>query len=540
MPSDKDKRIYFFAPGKTEGCAAQKDLLGGKGANLCDMTRAGLPVPPGFVITTQACADYHKRGQRLPPGLMDEVQDALARLEKATRKRFGDPARPLLLSVRSGAAVSMPGMMDTILNLGMNDAVTAGLAKLTGNRRFAWDCYQRLISMFGEVVMGIGRDAFDVGADELDEDQLPRVVEHYKQVYHDRTGRDWPQEPFAQLEAAIGAVFRSWNAPRAVRYRQINSIHKLAGTAVTVQAMVFGNAGDDCATGVAFTRNPSTGKNELYGEFLVNAQGEDIVAGLRTPLPLAEMKHALPRMYRQLRSLKGVLETRYRDMQDIEFTVEHGKLYLLQTRTGKRTAAAAVKIAVDLVREGLIDRKTALGRVDAAQIAQLCRPRFDPAAVTMPIATGLPASPGPAVGRIAFMADEAERRAKAGEKIILVRVETDTNDIGGMHAAAGILTASGGMTSHAAVEARAMDKPCVVGAGMLAINAKTRRLTVGGRAFGPDDWLSIDGSTGEVFAGRVPVVQTRPTGAMRTFLGWSRPCPPEGTTRRSSRGKRNS
>jgi pyruvate,orthophosphate dikinase len=532
-PSKPRKRIYFFANSKAEGRAEQRMLLGGKGANLHDMTRCDLPVPPGFTITTQTCADYYQAGGKLPAGLMGQVRKSLARLEKVTGKRFGHPDGPLLVSVRSGAAVSMPGMMDTILNLGLNDATAQGLARLTGNERFAYDSYRRLIQMFGDVVMGISRDDFDAemsavkrSAGVEDDAHLPPadlkdLVRRYKQVYRRSVGADWPQDPLEQLERAIEAVFKSWNTARAVRYRQINKIDGLLGTAVNVQAMVFGNLGGDSGTGVAFTRDPSTGENRFYGEFLLNAQGEDLVAGLRTPLPISEMRRKLPKSYRELLKIKDLLERRYKDVQDFEFTIEQNKLYMLQTRTGKRSAQAAVRIAVEMVKEKLIDRETALLRVDPAALEQLLQPAFAPAAKKEMIALGLPASPGAAVGRLAFSAGEAEERAKAGEKIILVRPETDPADIAGIHVAEGVLTSTGGMTSHAAVVARGMGKPCVVGAAELKIDQKNRMLGIAGRTFGPKDWLSIDGGKGEVYAGQVPLVPAELSGPFRTFMRWA-------------------
>lgn len=527
------KRVYFFAPHQAEGRADQKPLLGGKGANLHDMSSIGLPVPPGFTITTETCAAYNQAGGKLPAGLMEEVGANLARLEKATGKRFGEAGNPLLVSVRSGAAVSMPGMMDTVLNLGLNDAVTEGLAKLTGNERFAYDSYRRLINMFGDVVMGIGHEEFEhqlsevkqekgvINDTDLSAEDLKEVVRRYKGVYAEHLEEEWPQEPLTQLEQAIEAVFKSWNTPRAIRYRQINDIRGLLGTAVNVQTMVFGNMGEDSGTGVAFTRNPSTGENKFYGEFLINAQGEDVVAGIRTPLPIVQMRSKLPRMHKELLKNKDVLEKRYKDVQDFEFTIEKNKLYLLQTRTGKRTAQAAVRIAVEMVKEKLIDEKTALLRVDAASLDQLLHPTFDPGAEKMIIATGLPASPGAAVGKIAFTADEAEERVHKGEKVILARRETEPADIGGMHVAEGILTSTGGMTSHAAVVARGMGAPCVAGAGSLHIDQAKRRLSVNGKSYGPNDWISIDGSKGEVYAGQVSLIEAELTGPFKTIMAWA-------------------
>jgi pyruvate,orthophosphate dikinase len=532
-PRKTTKRVYFFGAGKAEGRAEMKLLLGGKGANLADMTLAGLPVPPGFTITTETCKEYYDHGGRLPEGLMDEVREHLSRVEKLTGKNFGDPDNPLLVSVRSGAAVSMPGMMDTVLNLGLNDAVTQGLARLTNNDRFAYDSYRRLINMFGDVVMGIGHEEFEHELSEvkrfkgvandtdLSADDLKEVVRRYKELYREHLRADWPQDPMKQLEQAIEAVFKSWNTERAERYRQIHEIRGLAGTAVNVQTMVFGNMGDDCATGVAFTRNPSTGENKFYGEFLINAQGEDVVAGIRTPIPCDEMPKYLPQSWKELLRIKDLLEKRYREVQDFEFTIERKKLYMLQTRTGKRTAQAAVRIAVEMVKEKLIDEKTAVLRVDPASLDQLLHPTFDPGANRNVLAKGLPASPGAAVGRIAFTAQEAEDRVHAGEKIILVRRETEPADIGGMHVSEGILTSTGGMTSHAAVVARGMGTPCVAGVGALDIDAKHRTLSVNGRTFGPDAWISLDGSTGEVMEGQVPTVEPSLTGPFKTIMQWA-------------------
>ncbi|HSV16543.1 MAG TPA: pyruvate, phosphate dikinase, partial [Tepidisphaeraceae bacterium] len=470
------KRVYFFGNGKAEGGAHLKDLLGGKGANLADMTLVPLPVPPGFTITTETCAEYNNGGQKLPRGLMDDVRTNITKVEKATGKKFGDVNNPLLVSARSGAKMSMPGMMDTVLNIGLNDRVVEGLARLSGNERFAYDSYRRLINMFGDTVMGVDHHHFEHeltavknnrGAKvdtDLDVDALKEVVQRYKQVYKQHVGSDFPQDPFTQLEHAIEAVFKSWMGDRAIRYRQLNDIRGLAGTAVNVQAMVYGNMGDDSATGVAFTRNPSTGGNKFYGEFLINAQGEDVVAGIRTPIPCEQMGEWSQKSWKELLKIKDVLEKRYKDVQDFEFTIEKGKLYMLQTRNGKRTAPAAVRIAVEMIKEKLIDEKTGILRVDPASLDQLLHPTFDPKAARNVLARGLPASPGAAVGKIAFTAEEAEKRVAGGEKIILVRRETEPADIGGMHVSEGILTSTGGMTSHAAVVARGMGTPCVAGA----------------------------------------------------------------------------
>ncbi len=528
------KRVYFFGAGKAEGRAEMKALLGGKGANLADMTLVPLPVPAGFTITTETCAEYNNGGQKLPRGLMDEVKLNLAKVEKASGKKFGDPKNPLLVAVRSGAQVSMPGMMDTVLNIGLNDAVVEGLAALTSNERFAYDSYRRLINMFGDTVMGVDHHHFEHELDavkhargvKLDTDlrteDLKEVVKRYKAVYEKHVGSPFPQNPLVQLEHSIEAVFKSWMGDRAIKYRQLNDIRGLAGTAVNVQAMVFGNMGDDSATGVAFTRNPSTGENQFYGEFLVNAQGEDVVAGIRTPLPCAtEMPKWSKKAWQELLAVKKTLEQRYKDVQDFEFTIERGTLYMLQTRNGKRTAAAAVKIAVDMVKEKLIDEETAILRVDPASLDQLLHPTFDPKAAKSVLAKGLPASPGAAVGKIAFTAEEAEQRVANGERIILVRRETEPADIGGMHVSEGILTSTGGMTSHAAVVARGMGTPCVAGAGALHIDPRSKTLRIGDKTFGVNDYISLDGSTGEVMEGQVPTVEASLTGPFAQIMKWA-------------------
>jgi pyruvate, orthophosphate dikinase len=528
------KRVYFFGNGKAEGGAHLKDLLGGKGANLADMTLVPLPVPPGFTITTETCGEYNDLGQKLPPGLMKEVKANLEKIEKASGKKFGDSKNPLLVAVRSGAKVSMPGMMDTVLNIGLNDEVVEGLAHLSGNERFAYDSYRRLINMFGDTVMGVDHHHFEHelsavkaarGAKldtDLDAEGLKEVVRQYKKVYHQNVGADFPQDPLIQLEHSIEAVFKSWMGDRAIRYRELNDIRGLRGTAVNVQSMVFGNMGNDCATGVAFTRNPSTGENRFYGEFLINAQGEDVVAGIRTPLDCqTEMGKWSKKSWQELLKVKDTLEKRYREIQDFEFTIEKGKLFMLQTRTGKRTAMAAVKIAVDLVKEGLIDEKTAVLRVDPQSLDQLLHPTFDPKARRDVLARGLPASPGAAVGKIAFTAEEAEKRVAAGEKIILVRRETEPADIGGMHVSEGILTSTGGMTSHAAVVARGMGTPCVAGAGAVVIDAANRLVKIGDKTLGPDHFISIDGATGEVMDGSVPTVEASLSGAFAIVMKWA-------------------
>jgi pyruvate,orthophosphate dikinase len=528
------KRVYYFGPGKTEGRADMKDLLGGKGANLADMTTAGLPVPAGFTITTETCGEYNDRGQKLPAGLMAEVRANIAKVEKATGKKFGNSKNPLLLACRSGAKISMPGMMDTVLNIGLNDQVVEGMAELTGNERFAYDSYRRLINMFGDTVMGVDHEHFEhelsavkrnrgVELDtDLDTHGLREVVERYKRIYREHVGSDFPQDPYEQVEASIEAVFKSWMGDRAIKYRQINEVRGLLGTAVNVQAMVFGNMGDDSATGVAFTRNPSTGENKFFGEFLVNAQGEDVVAGIRTPLDCAtEMGKWSTKSWKELLKVKDLLEKRYKDVQDFEFTIEKGKLYMLQTRTGKRNAVSAVHIAVEMVKERLINEETALLRVDPASLDQVLHPTFDPAADRKVIAKGLNASPGGAVGKLAFTAHEAHERTQNGEKVLLVRKETSPEDVQGMHSAVGILTSTGGMTSHAAVVARGWGKTCVAGAGALQIDEKGRRLTVNGKSYGPDDYLSIDGSTGEVIEGQMPTVEPQMTGPFGTIMKWA-------------------
>jgi pyruvate,orthophosphate dikinase len=533
-PAKKVKRVYFFGAGKAEGSVEMKQLLGGKGANLADMTNMGLPVPPGFTITTQTCADYNNLGQKLPRGTMDEVKVNLAKVEKATGKKFGDPKNPLLVAVRSGAAISMPGMMDTVLNIGLNDEVVEGLARLTNNERFAYDSYRRLINMYGDTVMGVPHDEFEhelsavkreAGVEldtDLNTEQLKEVVRRYKEVYKRGTGQNFPQDPLVQLEGAIEAVFKSWMGERAIKYREINEVRGLLGTAVNVQAMVFGNMGDDSATGVAFTRNPSTGENKFYGEFLINAQGEDVVAGIRTPIDCNRMgEEWSQKSWKELLKIKDTLEKRYKDVQDFEFTIERGKLYMLQTRTGKRNAIAAVRIAVEMVKEKMIDEKTAILRVDPASLDQLLHPTFDPKAKRNVIAKGLPASPGAAVGKIAFTAEEAHERTQNGEQVLLVRKETSPEDVQGMHSAAGILTSTGGMTSHAAVVARGWGKTCVAGAGALQIDEKNRKLTVNGKTYGPDDYLSIDGSTGEIIEGQLPTVQPEMSGPFATLMKWA-------------------
>ena len=529
------KMIYYFGTTHTEGDASQRELLGGKGANLAEMSSLGLPVPPGFTITTQVCASYYAAGKHVPDGLTKLVAQHIRLLEKETDKAFGSNENPLLVSVRSGAAVSMPGMMDTVLNLGLTDQSVGGLAQATGNERFAYDAYRRLINMFGDVVMGTDHEKFEAVFDRiktkykaaLDTDVptegMRELCDAYKEVCHQHTGEDFPQDPYGQLELAVEAVFKSWNTARAVRYREINQIAGLKGTAVNVQTMVFGNMGDDCGTGVAFTRNPSTGKNEFFGEFLINAQGEDVVAGIRTPRPVVEMRKWKPEIYDQLLRIKEILEKHYREMQDIEFTIENSKLFMLQTRAGKRTGAAAVRIAVDLVSEQLITQQEAIERVPAEDLTQLLLPSFSDEAKRHAevIATGLPASPGAATGKLAFTAEEAVKRTNDGESVLLVRKATSPEDIDGMNEAAGILTSTGGMTSHAAVVARGWGKCCVAGAGDLHIDADKRTITVNGKSFTHDDTLSIDGSTGEVLIGAIERSMPKLSDEFTTLMRWA-------------------
>jgi pyruvate,orthophosphate dikinase len=522
-----------------------RDLLGGKGANLAEMSALGLPVPPGFTITTEVCTWFYQNDRRYPDGLEAEVQVALKRIEEAVGARFGDPKNPLLVSVRSGARVSMPGMMDTVLNLGLNDQTVEGLARNAEDERFAYDSYRRFIQMYGDVVLGVEHHNFEeilelhkedrgVTLDtELTADDWKKVVEAYKQRVQEALGRPFPQDPNEQLWGAIGAVFGSWQVQRAVTYRKLHGIPDDWGTAVNVQAMVFGNMGEDCATGVAFTRNPSTGENTFYGEFLVNAQGEDVVAGIRTPQHLTvagktanastlpAMEEVMPKVFAELETVRRKLESHYRDMQDIEFTVQKNKLFMLQTRSGKRTAQAALKVAVDMVREGLISEEEGIQRIDPGSLDQLLHPTLDPKANRRVIARGLPASPGAAAGIVAFTADEAEDRAAKGEKVILVRTETSPEDIHGMHAAQGILTTRGGMTSHAAVVARGMGRPCVAGAGELRIDPVKRIMRVRDITVRDGDLITIDGSKGEVMLGEVPTIQPELSGDFAMLMGWA-------------------
>jgi len=523
---------YAFGNGRADGSGADKALLGGKGANLAEMTRLGIPVPPGFTISTACCAMLLERGGRWPADLAAQVDEALAALEVAAGRRFGDPTHPLLVSVRSGAAVSMPGMMDTVLNLGLNEHTLPGLAA-EGDARFAWDSYRRLIQMLGDVVLDVkheefekllaaAREAASARSDhELDVPALRKLVGRYLDLVRSATGQPFPQDPREQLRLAIDAVFRSWNAPRAVKYRRLHDIHGLLGTAVTVQAMVFGNLGDTSATGVCFTRNPSTGENAFYGEFLQNAQGEDVVAGTRTPLPITHIDTVLPGMLAQLLAVKQRLEAHYRDMQDIEFTVQAGTLFMLQTRTGKRTAHADVRIAVEMVQEQLIDQAEAVRRVRPEQLDQLLHPTFDPGADRNVAGHGLPASPGAACGQVVFASDEAEAWNARGQLVILVRDETSPEDIGGMHAAEGILTARGGMTSHAAVVARGMGTCCVSGCSELVIDHAARTARLGGTTLAEGDWISLDGTTGEVMLGMVPTVEPQLSDDFARLMGWA-------------------
>jgi len=534
-PRQPEKMTYTFGAGMTEGAGSQKQLLGGKGANLAEMANLGLPVPPGFTITTEVCAAYLEAGNKLPDGLMDDIARRMQWLEKSLDKQFGSKTNPLLVSVRSGAAVSMPGMMDTVLNLGLNDAAVEGLAHATGNERFAYDAYRRLINMYGDVVMGVAHEHFEKEFEKVkkkagvqEDTDVPTegiidLVDAYKKVYKKHVGDEFPQDPKKQLQLAIEAVFQSWNTPRAERYRQINEITGLTGTAVNVQSMAFGNMGDDSGTGVAFTRNPSTGENKLYGEFLINAQGEDVVAGIRTPRPVSELRKWNRDVHDQLLEIKNTLENHYRDMQDIEFTVECGQLFMLQTRTGKRTGQAAVKIAVDLVKEKRIDKKQALRRVPAEDLTQLLLPSFstEDKQHAEVLARGLAASPGAATGRLAFTAEDAVARTQEGEQVLLVRKETSPEDIDGMHHAVGVLTSTGGMTSHAAVVARGWGKCCVAGASDLHIDSKKRMVTVNGRKLTTKDTLSIDGSTGEVMLGEVKRSMPKLSGNFNTIMKWA-------------------
>ncbi len=524
------KWVYLFR----EGDASMRDLLGGKGAGLAEMTRSGAPVPPGFTITTEACNAYYANGEQFPEGLWEQVLEALKDVEQQTGKKFGDPSNPLLVSVRSGAKFSMPGMMDTVLNLGLNKETLEGLARLTDNPRFAADAYRRFVQLFGKIVLGVDGEKFEHVMDEakghgqrqdtdLSADELSEIAEKFKAIIKQDKGVDFPEDPFEQLREAIAAVFRSWNGRRARDYRRLNKIPDDLGTGVNVQTMVFGNMGNDSATGVAFSRNPSTGENKLYGEYLVNAQGEDVVAGVRTPRPISEMERDMPEVYRQFEEIARQLEKHYKDVQDMEFTVERGKLYMLQTRTGKRTGAAAVKIAVDLVNEGLIDKATAVQRVEPAQLDQLLHPTIKPEAKAKAqvLAKGLPASPGAASGEVIFDPDEAEQRAQNGEKVILVRTETAPEDFHGMVAAQAVLTSRGGMTSHAAVVARGMGKPCVAGAGEIRINYAAEQFEVNGTVVKKGDYITLDGTTGEVYLGELETQNPELGADFQTLMAWA-------------------
>jgi pyruvate,orthophosphate dikinase len=525
------KFVYFFE----EGDGSMKELLGGKGAGLAEMTRAGLPVPAGFTITTEACLRFYDAGKRFPPGLDEQIDGAMRELETRTGKRFGAPADPLLVSVRSGARVSMPGMMDTILNLGLNDESVLGLATRTANERFAWDAYRRFVMMFSSVVLGIEKDAFEelieerkhalgiANDPEIDAESWKSLVGRFKEIVRERTGREFPQNVREQLRLAIEAVFDSWNSKRAIDYRRFNKISDEWGTAVSVVEMVFGNMGDDSGTGVAFTRDPNTGAKVLFGEYLTNAQGEDVVAGIRTPEKLTDLERTQPAIYKQFLDIAARLESHYKEMQDLEFTVERGKLFMLQNRTGKRSAEAAVRIALDMVSEGLIDKRTAVGRVSADSLDQLFHARIDPAANVSVAAKGLNASPGAASGQAVFTADDAVAWKEQGKDTILVRVETTPDDVHGMIAARGILTAKGGATSHAAVVARGMGKPCVAGCDALAIDKRTRTATLGKTELKEGDWLTIDGTTGNVMLGQAALIEAPATlpSWLATFLSWA-------------------
>ena len=540
-----ERWVYSFGAKGTEGDASMRNLLGGKGANLAEMSKLGLPVPPGFSITTEVCTHFYKNDKSYPDNLKKQIFEALVFIEEEIGSKFGDSSNPLLVSVRSGARVSMPGMMDTVLNLGLNKITAEGLAKKSGDERFAYDSYRRFIQMYGDVVLGIDHYNFEEILDlkkeevgitldtELTPDDLRSLIDAYEEKVISATGKPFPQNPEEQLWGAIGAVFSSWMVPRAVTYRKINNIPEDWGTAVNIQAMVFGNMGEDCATGVAFTRDPSTGENNFYGEYLVNAQGEDVVAGIRTPQHLTiegkisnnstlpAMEEVMPQVYNKLKDIRGILEKHYTDMQDIEFTVQRGKLYMLQTRAGKRTTAAALKIAVDMVDEGLIGSETAISRIEPASLDQLLHPTLDPNAEKNIVAQGLPASPGAASGKVVFDADDAERISAAGEPVILVRIETSPEDIHGMHAAEGILTTRGGMTSHAAVVARGMGRPCVAGAGELRVDYQTKNITVRDIVISEGEEITLDGASGDVMIGKVATIQPEMSENFRRLMEWA-------------------
>ena len=525
------KYVYLFS----EGNGTMRELLGGKGANLAEMTVLGMPVPQGFTISTEACTQYYEDGRQINDEIQAQIYEYLSKMETICEKKFGDPSNPLLVSVRSGARASMPGMMDTILNLGLNDTVVEGLAAFTENPRFAYDSYRRFIQMFSDVVMELPKSAFEDMIDakkkekgvihdtELTADDLKDLVAQFKAFYHKQKGEPFPNEPRTQLLEAIKAVFRSWDNPRANVYRRMNEIPYSWGTAVNVQAMVFGNAGNTSGTGVAFTRDPATGEKKLFGEYLMNAQGEDVVAGIRTPEPISHLKDTMPEIYEQFSTIAQTLEDHYADMQDMEFTIEHGKLYMLQTRNGKRTAAAALKIAVDLVDEGKITEKDAVLRVEPKQLDSLLHPQFDAKALkaATPIGKGLAASPGAACGRIVFTAEDAKEWANKGEKVILVRLETSPEDIEGMSAAQGILTVRGGMTSHAAVVARGMGTCCVSGCGEITVDYEAKQFTLGGKAYHEGDYISLDGSTGAVYGQALPTVEASISGDFSRFMQWA-------------------
>ena len=539
------KWVYRFGDGKAEGGAVMRSLLGGKGANLAEMANLGLPVPPGFTITTEVCTHYYANSRSYPPQLEGQVKAALDEVARVARRKFGDAANPLLVSVRSGGRASMPGMMDTVLNLGLNDKTVEALAKQSGDRRFAWDSYRRFIQMYADVVLGVEHHHFEeileawkeekgkVLDTDLSADDWIEIVKRYHARVEEEKGEPFPQDPHAQLWGAIGAVFGSWMNQRAVIYRRLHHIPESWGTAVNVQAMVFGNMGEDSATGVAFTRNPSTGGNEIYGEFLVNAQGEDVVAGIRTPQDLTEaarkkavsdkpaLETLMPQTFKELTGIFRKLERHYRDMQDVEFTIERGKLFMLQTRSGKRTAKAALRIAVEMANGGVITREEAVARIDPAALEQLLHPTIDPAAARTLFASGLPASPGAASGEIVFSADEAESLKAQGKKVILVRVETSPEDIHGMHAAEAILTTRGGMTSHAAVVARGMGKPCVSGAGTIRVDFAKKTMTAGGKALKAGDVITVDGTAGQVLLGRVAMLEPELSGEFSVLMGWA-------------------
>jgi pyruvate,orthophosphate dikinase len=544
-PSETEgKWVYFFGDGEADGRAEMRDFLGGKGANLAEMSAIGVPVPPGFTITTGVCTFFYENGRVYPSDLVEQVNNGLARIEATTGAKFGDSNNPLLVSVRSGARASMPGMMDTVLNLGLNDETVEGLAKKSSDARFAYDSYRRFIQMYSDVVLGVDHYTFeelldlakeDKGVDQdtdLTADDLKELVSVYKATVEKDSGQPFPQSPQDQLWGAIGAVFGSWMNQRAITYRRLHDIPDVWGTAVNIQSMVFGNMGNDCATGVCFSRDPSVGDNEFYGEYLINAQGEDVVAGIRTPQQitiagknaqdskLPAMEEAMPEMYRELVAVRDKLERHYRDMQDMEFTIQTGKLWMLQTRGGKRSAKASLKIAVDMANEGLITREEAVARIDTGQLDQLLHPMLDPDAPRTMLSRGLPASPGAASGKVVFTAEEAEDWVKKGEKVILVRRETSPDDIGGMHVAEGILTTRGGMTSHAAVVARGMGTPCVSGAGEIQVDAKVKFLRVRDEILHEGDLLTLDGSTGEVFVGRVATIEPEMTGDFGTIMEW--------------------